>query len=360
MIILSWDVGVIHLAYCILEYIEKTKNVRILDWNNINLIDDDRIDLVCSGKTKKGKCNKKARYYLPEETGIGFCKTHLSQSSNYWSEKKIRKLFISDSSENYCGYLQKTENKCGKKSKYYYKTNNIHYCTSHYNSELKKCIKKSSPQPIKNIIVKKYPTAKLQLNLINKMDELAKHFASLGIEEVIIENQPAKKHAKMKSIANTLFDYFMIRGHVDKSHGLNINLVKFISPSNKLKVNNENTIEVLGKNEDKKYKMTKALGIQYTKKLLENDHEQLEYLDFYKKKDDLCDAYLQGLYYLLFVKNSPEKKPGSKSSKKKKTKRKNSKKKSKNTGSKKKKSKSAHSKKKKSGSKSSKKHTIRL
>ena len=56
MIIISWDVGIIHLAYCVLEYlVDDSKNnssVNILDWDEINLIEDDRIKMECCGKLK--------------------------------------------------------------------------------------------------------------------------------------------------------------------------------------------------------------------------------------------------------------------------------------------------------------------
>ena len=54
-----------------------------------------------------------------------------------------------------------------------------------------------------------------------------------------------------------------------------------------------------------KYKLTKALGIKYTKQLLKNSPEWLEHLAKYKKQDDLCDAYLQGRYYLEFIRHKP-------------------------------------------------------
>jgi hypothetical protein len=42
--------------------------------------------------------------------------------------------------------------------------------------------------------------------------------------------------------------------------------------------------------------MTKKLGIKYCKALVnESDNK---FLDNYKKKDDLCDAFLQGFQYL--------------------------------------------------------------
>ena len=39
MKILSWDVGIIHLAYCLIE-VKDNKNV-ILDWGNINLLEEN-------------------------------------------------------------------------------------------------------------------------------------------------------------------------------------------------------------------------------------------------------------------------------------------------------------------------------
>ncbi|XWV25160.1 mg437 protein [Tupanvirus deep ocean] len=326
MIIISWDVGIIHLAYCVLEYTFDGKQdepvVRIIDWDEINLIEDDRVKLSCCGqmKTKKNEpakiCGKNATYYLQIDAmdkSLGFCKTHLPQHTTYWSNEKTKKLFKQISPANSCCYVKTDGSECGKTCKFVYSYDGIksYYCTTHYKSALNKKIKELSPQPIKNLIVRKYPTDKLQFNLIKKLDELSEHFAKLKIEEVVIENQPSQKNPKMKSIANTLFDYFLIRGYVDKIHQMDIKLVRFMCPSNKLKVNNDNTIEVFKANKDnkKKYKLTKALGIQYTRQLLNSDEEQLDYLDLYKKKDDICDAYLQGRYYLEFIRNKNNIKP---------------------------------------------------
>lgn len=322
MIIISWDVGVIHLAYCILEYkfddINQKTTITILDWDEINLIEDDQIKLLCCGtmRVKKGesqkKCGKNAKYSLttPKNTKIyGFCKTHLEQYNQYWSEKNTESLFIEDSSGHECNYMRMDGIKCNKNSKFYIKENkkNIYYCQTHYKSELKKKIKKYSPISFKHQTVNDYSTTELQLKLFLKLDELTEHFAKLGVEEVVIENQPSYKRPGMKSIASTLLNYFLVRGYIDKKDNMNIKLVRFICPSNKLKVNNNNTMEVFkaNKNSKKKYKLTKALGIQYTKQLLQNDKKQLEYLDLYKKQDDICDAYLQGRYYLEFIKNKP-------------------------------------------------------
>lgn len=348
MIIISWDVGIIHLAYCVLEYLEndasdvgnnKKPMIKILDWDEINLIEDYRIKLECCGtlKAKKGEkaqiCGKNAIYCFnpPNTESVGFCKTHLSQSDLYWTVEDTQMLFRKTTNKHTCGYLKLDGSKCGKTSSFIYENENdthpapkersnleleiptskkLYFCTTHYKSELQKKIKEYSPYPIRNTIAKKYPTSQLQLNLIHKLDELAEHFAKLKIEEVIIENQPSYNNPKMKSISNTLFDYFLFRGYVDKIYNLDIKLVRFMCPSNKLKVNNDNTIEVLGRDKTgkNKYKLTKALGIQYTRQLLKDDPEQLEYLELYKKKDDICDAYLQGRYYLEFIRSGNKKK----------------------------------------------------
>lgn len=313
MIIISWDVGVLHLAYCVIEYLPNKNNkydINILDWDIINLVDNNHINLVCCGTKKINsrtgasmKCYKRATHYLrtPNNKIYGFCKIHSPQHVNYLDYQRISKLFVSMKSENKCDYLKKNNQRCGKNSKYFLINNKLYYCTSHYKILFKKKIKEYSLHPIKKLSVKNYPTSQLQLTLIKKLDQLLEHFSKLGIEEVIIENQPTFKNPKMKSLSNTLFDYFLIRGHIDRDYGINIKLVRFICPSNKLKVK-DNTIEILKQNKkEQKYKLTKKLAIQYTKELLSNNIEQLEYLDLYPKKDDLCDAYLQGRYYLEFI-----------------------------------------------------------
>lgn len=315
MIIISWDVGVVHLAYCVLSYCHESDNkcqVNILDWDVINLIEDERLKLRCCGEMKLKNnghekiCGKNATYYVNRQGHyLGFCRTHLSQSGRYWSSQNTLNLFHQVTDEKYCSYPRKDGQPCGKRAKYRFRDyqEKQYFCTSHYRIISKRKIREYSPQPIRSLVIKKYPTAQLQLNLIKKLDKLSQHFAKLGIEEVIIENQPSQKNPKMKSISNTLFDYFLIRGYLDKIHNLDIKLVRFICPSNKLKVNENDHLEIF-KSSKNKYKLTKQLGIQYTKQLLKDQPEQLEYLEFYKKQDDLCDAYLQGRYYLEYVKSN--------------------------------------------------------
>lgn len=132
----------------------------------------------------------------------------------------------------------------------------------------------------------KIKTSELQINLINILDSLLIHFTLLNVKIIIIENQPAMKNPKIKSISNTLFDYFTIRGIVDKKL---FDEVRFISPSNKLKLNIPRNIKL-------PYNQVKKLSIKVTSEEINED--ELDYLNLFKKKDDLCDAYLQGKYYI--------------------------------------------------------------
>ena len=94
-----------------------------------------------------------------------------------------------------------------------------------------------------------------------------------------------------------LYSWFLIRGLVDKK-GLLQNIF-YLSPSNKIKIKNDDIDKEIKKVKDErqKYKLTKNIGIIYTKDLLKNDSYWIQYLDTNKKKDDLCDSFLQGMYF---------------------------------------------------------------
>jgi hypothetical protein len=119
---------------------------------------------------------------------------------------------------------------------------------------------------------------------------------------VLIENQPSFKNPTMKSISISLYDFYLIRGIMDKEiTKSNITKVKFMSPSNKLKLVDEGETKkiIIAKatNESIAYKLTKQLSVKYTKELITHLPDWLIFLNSKKKLDDLCDAFLQGCYY---------------------------------------------------------------
>ena len=85
--VLSWDIGVKNLSYCILQEnsniegnevssANRTKhNYSILNWEVINLYPDEiKVEYECSGLTsKKQICGKKSKYINDNKY---YCKTH--------------------------------------------------------------------------------------------------------------------------------------------------------------------------------------------------------------------------------------------------------------------------------------------
>jgi hypothetical protein len=208
--ILSWDVGIINMAYCILEV--NDNEFRILEWELINLIPDNICKL----------CKKKAT-------------------------------------------LQK---------------DNEFYCVTHK-------VKGS----IKLLNAKNYDNEELSMKLINILD---KKPSLLDCSFIIIENQPCLKNPKMKTIANCLYNYFLIRGKIDKK---TIENVLYISASNKLKIKGYES-ELKEDDCSTKYQYYKKLAKEFCNKLIEKNKTYLDIVKANKKKDDLCDCLLQGYYYI--------------------------------------------------------------
>ena len=217
MKILSWDVGIYNLSYCILE--KKDDSIKIIEWDIINLVDNDEM-------------------------------------------KKNRGLIF------------------------------------------------------ENIPRKLHENPKL-----------------LDVDIVVIENQPSLNNPQMKSIQMILYSYFLILGKII-GNGENVNYIDkivFCSASNKLKVYNgpaiileekiskrkKKVIEVIDvssdsitveeatpiiKNKKKNtlnYADKKRLAIEHAKYFITKyDEKYIDFFNLHKKKDDLADSFLQGLYFM--------------------------------------------------------------
>ena len=211
MKIISWDVGIKNLAYCIIEYDEIVQQKTILYWNIINLIPENEH---CYISTCKKPVIKSCTYH-----GKNIC----------WCEKHA---------ELYSIICKKENNKFSDTTL-------------------------SKPINVKTINCNNINIDDLRISMINKLDMIILPIVyTENIDTILIENQPTLKNPRMKAIADTLYTWALIRCKLDSKIVSNIHL---ISPGNKLKKYAEELINV-----ENKYKSTKLKAIEVVKEYLNN------------------------------------------------------------------------------------------
>ena len=200
-----------------------------------------------------------------------------------------------------CSYNNKK--KCDKTGRWYYNNNDnnkIYLCSAHKANLLQKEIKSRQTRKIKKVKCNSIPIELINLNMTKILDEHYKYF--LQIPTVLIELQPVLLGPKMKSVSNHLFSYFMIRGIIDKNiNNSQTDYITYMSAKSKLTIDEENNVDLMTKDKTKvqKYKIHKQMAQDYTRKLLADDAENLNYFNSQSKKDDLADAFLQCVYYII-------------------------------------------------------------
>lgn len=298
-VILSFDVGVIHLSYCLLTKKEFTKSDGtkyldwfIIDWNNIDLTKRDDEKCACGSKA--------SLIQIVDNKPIHYCKVHARKIDTTSTPFETYFCACDKKNVNKCCYTvnSKSETKVCSKNAGYSKSNNF-YCGTHAKQIFKTETKLLQLKSFKTKSSKTLNFDDVKYDLIM---ELENRVNLLSANYVVIENQPSFKNPRMKSIATTLYDYYLIRGIIDKPiTKSNIIQVKFMSPSNKLKIANDGDKKQLVKakstDETKGYKLTKSLGIKYCLELVEHLPESVAHFKSHKKKDDLADSFLQGAYF---------------------------------------------------------------
>ena len=162
-----------------------------------------------------------------------------------------------------------------------------HFCCRH-NPD------KEKYKPIVAKLVKNFTLQELCIKMIDMLEEYPQ---LLTANDVVIEQQ-LRKSPKNIQMGHLVFSYFIMNG-IKNDNSL-INKVRFVSARNKLKVYKGPVIEV--KLKDPKA-CRKRLAIFYTeyfmRKPVEGRKKWLDYfMKFHKKKDDLSDSFLQGLWWI--------------------------------------------------------------
>jgi hypothetical protein len=302
MKIISFDVGIKNMAYCIflLDDTESTP-FKIMDWNVVSLLEEEKPNLFCNAisSTKVLKKQKKETEQklccrigkFKKGTNI-YCDKHSKNQKewlipeNRFSQKTLKKTKIEDMIK--LASELKLEN-IGKKR--------IDILRTFDDFIKNKCL-----EPV--IAVKNKSAGDIDLVSIGKkmkevFDNVLKHHKDISI--VLIENQISPLANRMKTIQGMLSQYFIMQ--------YNTISIEFISSFNKLKTFafsiKKETEEVT---QSQKYKNHKKDGVYYSKMVLENNdwvsnnnRWTLESLES-KKKDDLADCFLQGLWYLIKIK----------------------------------------------------------
>jgi hypothetical protein len=138
-------------------------------------------------------------------------------------------------------------------------------------------------------------------------DKILEKFSNEYLERInyiVIENQPVLKNPIMKSIQVMIYSFFMIKV---KQENYNI-YIKFQNANLKIKLKDKLKKDKEEFKDEKKklnYKEMKQKGIYIVNHLFnENNNIDKEIIQKYnnsKKKDDLADCLLQGLYFYITI-----------------------------------------------------------
>jgi len=298
MLILSIDVGIKNLAYCLLNKLPTLPTlppkIKIQQWDAVNL---------CAADPLCTTCHKKAKYSvnsLDEAFALtAFCGTHAKKQTQFklplpsLNVKKMPKLKLAKL------LLIATEHGL-----------TLEDGVSSEAEDVLAALYANILFPAVNVSANDMDLISLGVALKTRFDLEFPDSVLVSINEIIIENQISPIANRMKTLQGMIAQYFIMRGQPR---------IKFVSSSNKLKA-------FLTPEEKKEstYADRKKASIVITDRLLlqnnddnddnddndnnddndDNDDNAAGLTDWpsffnqHGKKDDLADCYLQGVWYL--------------------------------------------------------------
>ena len=268
MKILSIDIGIKNLAFCLFDTNDDQK-FKITKWDIVNLSEEHTLQ--CVEIDKNNVCNKPAKF---KKENVCYCAKHAKKRS-----------FKIPSPENKPSFINKQ-----KLAKLYEiaDNNNIIHTPQIKKTELALLIndhmKNIYFDAVENVNAKDITLYDIGLNIKNKFNCLFND--EIKIDYVIIENQIGPLAIRMKTIQGMIVQYFIMSSLI-------VEHIEFVSSSNKLKDFNVTDKE--------KYSDRKKLGISTCLEIITNDPlfiEHISYFNSHKKKDDLADSFLQGLWFI--------------------------------------------------------------
>ena len=299
MKLISFDVGIKNMAYCIFDI---SGQLSITAWNVLNLLEEEPVTETCSqtipGKTKKvlpKPCTKLGKY---KKNGQFYCEKHAKGST-----------FIIPTKKNSMVSLKKLKVdeliKLGNSLFLFMDVANMPKLKKDILDKLGEFYEKNS---FETIIKKKTKNAsEIDLITIGKnMKDLLNATENIDeITHVVIENQISPIANRMKTIQGMLAQYFIMKNsdiHID-----------FVSSANKLsqfrtKEKEKTVVNTLEKDKplentlitNPDYKQHKKDGLFYCNQIIDNNQSITGWKESLniKKADDLADCFLQGIWYL--------------------------------------------------------------
>ena len=337
MKIISFDVGIKNMAYCVLS-IEQGNQLIIEDWNILNLMDSEPPPhtfkcscILLNTKTKNQKhkikksknneiaintnninenipmpmpinnafCGKPAKYSKMNDNTIQemsyYCEKHAKQNTEYFISKK-------EYSHSHLNKLKKDElitiyNKLFNTTvtNGFTKPVMLEKILKYYQDKCFTSIKtiKGKTASETNLIM----IGKNMKTLLNNVPIIQNSIKD--ITHVIIENQISPIANRMKTIQGMIAQYFIMKCE----HDIHI---EFVSSVNKLKhfakiVNTPDDDAILKCNGKNSYNKNKMNGITICTQLIQNNDSLINWITVLnmKKKDDFADSFLQGFWYLM-------------------------------------------------------------
>ena len=268
MKVLSIDVGIKNLAFCLFEKPTGSVSYQVTQWDIVNVSERDIV--ICGFSDKqKGECEKPAKF---QKNGQCFCLKH--------SKKQQYKVPTSDLKSVSKRKIQQLKDLADKHDIAYdpcaKKADLVNLINDH--------VENNCFQPIHETNASKVDLISIGYNIKHKFDQLFSH--ENIIDYVIIENQISPIANRMKTIQGMIAQYFIMSDvAVDK--------IEFVAASNKLKD--------CDAKDKSSYKARKQLGIKKCLEYLTSNNgftSKIEYFDKHKKQDDLADSFLQGMWFI--------------------------------------------------------------
>ena len=299
MKVVSIDVGIKNMAYCVLSStVEPSTHPKVEIWDIMNVAEETPSKCIHCIKVTPAKFKKNEKFYCLKhakgEKQYTIPTTELTHA--HINKQKIAQLILL--AEKYKIKYDKEHMKKPDLVSLFHK----------YIEDT--CFEKSAQVNASNVDL-----ITVGRNIQKKFDA-AFDSISHEITHVVIENQISPIANRMKTIQGMVAQYFIM-----KNPSI---MIEFVSSSNKLKTVATSAVAVSSEEEEEEaeeatdqdeetattktntntktkkldYAGRKKKGVSICLELLKDDHAITSYLKTHKKKDDLAGAFLQGIWYM--------------------------------------------------------------